>query len=99
MIEVLGKFHGIPGVFVAALFCGTLRYRANNIAYSFEPSDVWSRVNYSFSREQHEQRDVLSKNTTCHNDSVQSLTIPYLTIPKPSGDQPLQHSQGLVKVK
>ena len=26
MIEVLGKFHGIPGVFVASLFCGTLRY-------------------------------------------------------------------------
>ena len=31
MIEVLGKFHGIPGVFVAALFCGTLRYIANNL--------------------------------------------------------------------
>ena len=31
MIEVLGKFHGIPGVFVAALFCGTLRYIPNNV--------------------------------------------------------------------
>lgn len=31
MIEVLDKFHGIPGVFVAALFCGTVRYIANNI--------------------------------------------------------------------
>ena len=35
MIEVLGKFHGIPGVFVAALFCGTLRYSANNIINNY----------------------------------------------------------------
>jgi len=31
VIEVLGKFHGIPGVFVAALFCGTLSTVASGL--------------------------------------------------------------------
>lgn len=67
MIEVLGKFHGIPGVFVAALFCGTLRYIANNIiiVYSFKSSSVWTQANnYSCSQERHEQGDGLRKSTT-----------------------------------
>ncbi|CAH3127122.1 unnamed protein product [Porites lobata] len=31
VIEVLGKFHGIPGVFVACLFCGTLSTVASGL--------------------------------------------------------------------
>ncbi|KAL9971857.1 hypothetical protein ACROYT_G018069 [Oculina patagonica] len=31
VIEVLGKFHGIPGVFVASLFCGTLSTVASGL--------------------------------------------------------------------
>lgn len=31
VIEVLGKFHGIPGVFVATLFCGTLSTVASGL--------------------------------------------------------------------
>jgi len=31
VIEVLGKFHGVPGVFVASLFCGTLSTVASGL--------------------------------------------------------------------